>query len=232
MTKTAHPRTADTLRRLRALGRPDQLAAMTRFGLVGVGRLGVAIPELRRLAKAIGSDHALALALWDSAIPDAQILAGLVAEPRRLTSRQMDRWVRGIGAWDVCDGACLNCFRFHPLAWDKVAVWAERKAEFVRRCAFALLAVLAVHDKASADQRFIDALALIERHAGDERNFVKKAANWALRQIGKRNPQLRRAAIACAQRLRQQGSRSARWIAADALRELQRPGKTAAAQGR
>lgn len=193
---------------------------MARFGIVGDQRLGLSVPAMRGIARALGRNHALALALWDTGIPDARIVASMVAEPALLTSRQMDRWVKGFAAWDVCDQTCLNAFCKSPLAWRKLAVWATRQDEFVRRAAFALLATLAVHDKQAGDDSFIAALALVEAAAHDDRNFVKKAVNWALRNIGKRNPALRRAAIQAALRIQQQGTRSARWIAADALREL------------
>lgn len=220
------PAAADTgplaavLRELQSHARPGELAGMARFGIVGAQRLGVAIPVLRGMARRLGRDPALAQALWETAIPDARILASLVAEPAQLSSRQMDAWARGFESWDVCDQTCLNAFCASPLAWSKVQAWATREPEFVRRAAFALLAALAVHDKQAGDAQFIEALALIEAAAGDERNFVKKAVNWALRTIGKRNRALHAAAIAAARRTQQQGSRSARWIATDALREL------------
>jgi 3-methyladenine DNA glycosylase AlkD len=213
-------RLPDTLALLRQHARPDQLAGMARFGIVGDGRLGLSVPVMRTIARGLGRDHALAQALWDTGIPDARIVASMVAEPARLTARQMDQWVKGFNSWDVCDQACQNAFVRSPLAWRKVALWARRQDEFVRRAAFALLACLATHDKQAPDSAFVDALALVEAAAGDERNFVKKAVNWALRGIGKRNAALREAAMACALRIQQQGSKSARWIAADALREL------------
>jgi 3-methyladenine DNA glycosylase AlkD len=200
--------------------RPDQLSGMAKFGLGEESRLGVSVPQLRRIAKQLGRHHPLALDLWNSGSPDAQILAGMVAEPARFTSRQMDAWVKSMRSWDVCDGACLNAFAASPLAWGKVAAWAGRRDEFVRRAAFALLATLAVHDT-TGDPRFLDALELIAQAADDDRNFVRKAVNWALRSIGKRNSRLNAAAIACAHKLHEQDSRAARWIAADALRELQ-----------
>lgn len=193
---------------------------MARFGIAGEGRLGLSVPAMRGMARTLGRDHALAQALWDTAIPDARIVASMVAEPALLTSRQMDAWVKGFAAWDVCDQTCLNAFVKSPLAWRKVETWATRKDEFVRRAAFALLATLAVHDKKAGDTPFITALALVEAAAEDDRNFVKKAVNWALRNIGKRNASLRAHAIAAALRIQQQGSKPARWIAADALREL------------
>ena len=195
---------------------------MARFGIVGKNRLGLSVPAMRAIARTLGRDHTLALALWETGIPDARIVGSMVADPKLLTSRQMDSWVKGFASWDVCDQTCLNAFSKSPLAWRKVAVWARRKDEFVRRAAFALLATLAVHDKQAPDQDFITALALVEDSSGDDRNFVKKAVNWALRNIGKRNTALRSAAIESALRIQQQGGRSARWIAADALRELRR----------
>ncbi len=206
--------------RLRAHARPDQLAGMARFGLTGEGRLGLSVPVMRQLGREIGRDHGLALQLAASGVPDAQILAAYLAEPARLTVAEMNAWVASLAAWDTCDQACGNAFVRSPLAWGRVSVWAARRPEFERRAAFALLAALAVHDKAAEDARFVAALPLIEAAADDERNFVKKAVNWALRQIGKRNAVLREAAIACAEILRERHSRSARWIAADALREL------------
>jgi 3-methyladenine DNA glycosylase AlkD len=175
---------------------------------------------MRRLGRTIGKDHALALALFRTRIPDFQIIAALVAEPERLTGRQMEQWVRAFGSWDVCDQVCLNLFCRSPLAWDKVRLWATRPDEWTRRAAFALLACLAVHDEAAPNRRFISALPWIAEAAGDDRNFVRKAVNWALRQIGKRNPRLRSAAIRTARAIARRDSRSARWIASDALREL------------
>lgn len=206
--------------------RPHELAGMARFGIAGQGRLGLSVPAMRGIARSLGRDHVLAQALWDTAIPDARIVASMVAEPALLTARQMDAWVKGFAAWDVCDQTCQNAFCKSPLAWRKVSTWAKRKDEFVCRAAFALLATLAVHDKKADDATFIEALALVEATAYDNRNFVKKAVNWALRSIGKRNSALCAQAIAAAQRIQQQGYTAARWIAADALREL-KPKKTA-----
>lgn len=205
---------------LRAQARPDALDAMARFGLTGDGRLGLAVPTLRALARGFGRDHALALALWDTGIPDAQILAGMVAEPARLTLTQMDHWVAGMRAWDVCDQACTNAFVKSPLAWELIPRWAAREAEFEKRAGFALLAVAAVHHKTRPDADFLARLPLIEAAAGDERNFVKKAVNWALRQIGKRSPALREPALTVAERLCARDEKSARWIGSDARREL------------
>ena len=219
MPKTNRLQTALAL--LHSNARPEALESLQRFGIVGDDRLGLSVPAMRGMARTLGRDHVLAQALWDTGIPDARIVASMVAEPALLTSRQMDAWVTGFAAWDVCDQTCLNAFVKSPLAWGKVNAWATRKEEFVRRAAFSLLATLAVHDKKANDAPFIAALALVEAAAIDDRNFVKKAVNWALRGIGKRNAALRAQAIAAALRIQQQGSKPARWIAADALRELQ-----------
>jgi 3-methyladenine DNA glycosylase AlkD len=198
----------------------QDLEGMARFGMDLQGRIGWRVPDLRRLAKQIGRDHARALALWDTGIPDAQLLAAFTAEPKAFTSRQMDAWVKTMRSWDVCDQACTNAFAASPLAWEKVDRWAGRQEEFVRRAAFALLASLAVHDKQADDEAFLARLPLVEQAADDERNFVKKAVNWALRQVGKRNAALRGPALALARGLRASSSRAARWIGSDAEREL------------
>ncbi|MCU7374703.1 DNA alkylation repair protein [Paucibacter sp. O1-1] len=213
-------RLAEALQLIRAEARPEALQALARFAIGGEGRLGLSVPQMRDVARQLGRDHELALALWETAIPDAQIVAGLIAEPAKLTLAQMDRWTQGMAAWDVCDQACNNALRKSPLAWARIPVWAASREEFVRRAGYALLAVMAVHDKKRPDADFIALLPLIEAAADDERNFVKKAVNWALRQIGKRSDALLPAAIACAERLRERPEKSARWIGADALREL------------
>lgn len=215
---------ADLMEELRSRGRPGQLEAMARFGLTGEARLGVPMPMLRRMARSIGRNHATARRLRKTGIPDAQILASLVAEPARMTPAELTRWARQARAWDVCDQTCLNTFVHSEHAWRMVREWSSAKGEFVRRAAFALLACLAVHDARAADAQFSRALRLIARAAEDERNAVKKGVNWALRAVGKRNARLRRDAIRAARALQAEGApASARWIAADALRELRRP---------
>ena len=211
----------DVLAELHAKASPANVAGMARFGIVGVQRLGVSMPDLRRIAKAAGRDHQLALALWRTGIPEARIVAALVDQPGQLTEQQMDDWVAEFEAWDVCDQVCMNLFDKTPLAWQKVRDWAERDEEFVRRAAFALLACLAWHDKAAGDERFVELLPLIARAGTDQRNYVKKAVSWALRTIGKRNAQLNQAAIQTARELQQLDAKAARWIGADALRELE-----------
>ncbi|MCV2358302.1 DNA alkylation repair protein [Paucibacter sp. TC2R-5] len=208
------------LQLLKQQARPEQLGAMVKFGLTGDARLGLSVPALRAMAKQLGMDHAMALVLWDTAIPDAQILATLLADPKQLSVSEMNHWTEGMRSWDVCDQTCLNAFRRSPLAWARIPVWAHSDAEFVKRAAFSLLAVLAVHDKKRADADFIALLPLIAAAADDERNFVKKSVNWALRQIGKRSCVLLPLAIQLAEQLHDRPEKAARWIGADALREL------------
>jgi len=212
---------ADVLAELRAKASPVNVEGMARFGMTPDRRLGVSVPDLRKIARQAGRDHALALELWRTGIPEAQIVASMIADPRQLTDAQMEEWVRDLNSWDVCDQTCMNLFDKSPLAWQKVLDWSEREEEFVKRAAFSLIASLAWHDKKATDEQFIALLPVIRREATDERNYVKKAVNWALRHIGKRNRALNAAAIATAQEIQQLDSRAARWIAADALRELQ-----------
>jgi 3-methyladenine DNA glycosylase AlkD len=193
---------------------------MARFGIDTSSAIGVAVPELRLLARRLGRNQKLAEQLWASGIHEARTLASLVADPNTIARSTMDRWTRDFQSWDICDACCCNLFDRTPYAWQKIGKWARSEHEYVRRAAFSTLAGLAVHDKDAPDRLFLNALALIERYAFDERNFVRKAVNWALRNIGKRNARLLPAAIACARRIRLQDTQSARWIAADALREL------------
>jgi 3-methyladenine DNA glycosylase AlkD len=206
---------------LRAKARPDQLDGMARFGMAPEGRLGVSVPDMRAIAKRAGRDHALALALWDTGIAEARMVASMVGDPKQLTEAQMDAWVAGFNSWDVCDQVCMNLFDKSPLAWKKVREWAARDEEFVKRAAFALIACLAWHDKNAADEQFIALLPVIKDGAEDNRNFVKKAVSWALRHIGKRNATLNRAALETAREIAQVDSKAARWIASDAIRELE-----------
>ena len=210
----------EVLDRLRSLADPEAKAGMARFGIETGTALGISIPTLRALARDIGRDHGLAEELWASGVHEARILAALVDDPKLVTEEQMERWVVQIDSWDVCDGVCSTLFDRSPFAYDKAAEWSARDEEFVKRAGFVLMAALAVHDKKAPDERFLEMLPLIERESHDERNFVKKAVNWALRGIGKRDRSLNAAAIAAGERIRAQGSRAARWIAADALREL------------
>lgn len=210
----------EALARLHAHAHPDQLAGMAKFGLVGDKRLGLSVPEMRQIARELKRDHSLALALWDTGIPEALMVASMIDDPKQLTEDQMDDWVKDFMTWDVCDQVCGNLFDKSPLAWKKVTEWSGRDEEFAKRAAFALTAYLAWHDRTSPDEQFMALLPLIRRAATDERNYVKKAVNWALRGVGKRNRALNAAAIEMAHKIAQMDSKSARWIASDALREL------------
>ena len=205
---------------LEAQANPANVAGMARYGISTDHTLGVPIPALRAMAKRAGKDHRLAGELWASGIHEARILASMVAEPARLSSAQMDRWARDFDSWDVCDQTCQNLFRYTPLARAKAARWAGAKREFVRRAGFALMAGLAADRNQVSDAQFEAFLKLIAGAAADDRNMVKKAVNWALRQIGKRNARLLEKAIAAAEGIERMDSRAARWIAKDALREL------------
>ena len=209
------------LEKLKDKASPDKLEGMARFGIAVEQRLGVAVPDMRRLAKGLGKNHELALELWSTGIDEARIVAGMIADPKKLTADQMDDWVRGFNSWDVCDQVCMNLFDKSPLAWGKIYDWSIREEEFVKRAAFALIACLAWHDKTMHDEKFIELLPVIVQGATDSRNFVKKAVNWALRHIGKRNLYLNEAAIDTAKAIQQLDSKAARWIASDAIRELE-----------
>jgi len=221
-TKVRRPQVSarQVLARLEALGDPRIRAAMVRFGVFAKKAYGISTPALQRLAREIGHDHELAEQLWHSGVHEARCLAFFIAEPQKVTEAQMERWARDFYSWDIVDGTCRYLFLYTPFAWKKVYEWSRRKEEYVKRAAFSLMAYLAVHDKQALDVKFERLLPILRREAADERNFVRKAVNWALRQIGKRNLRLNRAAIAAAKKIRAVDSPAARWIAADALREL------------
>jgi 3-methyladenine DNA glycosylase AlkD len=215
------PSPEEILSRLHALANPDNVAGMERYGINTHNTLGISIYTLRPLAKEIGQDHDLALALWDSGIHEARILASYIDEPARVTDAQLERWVADFDSWDVCDQVC-DLFGKTPFAYPKAFEWSQRQEEFVKRAGFVLMAELAAHDKIAPDEKLAQFLPVIARESTDERNFVKKAVNWALRNIGKRNLHLNELAIETAGHIRQTfGSKAARWIASDALRELQ-----------
>jgi len=211
----------DVLDKLQGKAKPEQLEGMAKFGMKVEQRLGVSIPDMRKLAKEIGRDHKLALDLWRTGIAEARIVASMVGDPDKLTEEQMEDWVKGINSWDVCDQVCMNLFEKNHLAWKKIVNWSEREEEFVKRTAFSLIACLAWHDKKASDEKFIELFPVIIRGATDERNFVKKAVNWALRNIGKRNLNLNEAAINTAKEIKRLDSKAARWVASDAIRELE-----------
>ena len=199
---------------------PASVRGMATVGINPENNYGICMPRLMATAKRIGTDHALAQELWASGIRDARILATMVEDPALVTGRQMDSWAKDFNSWDVCDSACMRVFWRAEGARGKIAQWSRSREEFVKRAAFSLLAFLAIHDKKAPDREFEKFLPLIERAASDDRNYVKKAVNWALRTIGKRSLSLNRAAVKVAAKLSKSKSKSARWIGADALREL------------
>jgi 3-methyladenine DNA glycosylase AlkD len=204
----------EILERLQEKARPDQLEGMARFGIRGEKRLGVSIPE-------VGKNHELALKLWASGFEDARILASMVEVPEQVSEKQMEDWVKDLGSWDVCDQLCTNLLDRVKGIRKKIVDWSRREGEFVRRAAFSLIAVISVHDKQVPDEEFTAFFPLIEQGALDERNYVKKAVSWALRNIGKRNSNLNRMALETARGIRELDSKAARWVASDAIRELE-----------
>jgi 3-methyladenine DNA glycosylase AlkD len=208
------------MKELKSHANPKNVEGMARFGINPKNTLGISIPVLRKMAKKAGTDHELATKLWATGVHEARILACLVDDPETVTDDQMEKWVRGFDSWDVCDLCCANLFDRTENAHDKAIEWANRSEEFVKRAGFALMAALASHDKAASNEAFVRFLPVVVDNSTDERNFVKKAVNWALRQIGKRNLALNKKAVRAAKKIRLLDSKSARWIASDALREL------------
>lgn len=210
----------EILRQLESLSDPEAVAGMARFGINPSNTYGVSIPNLRKIAKETGKNHLLAQQLWQSGIHEARILASMVDNPENVTEEQMENWVDDFDSWDVCDQCCSNLFDKTEFAYRKAIEWSMREEEFVKRAGFVLMAVLAVHDKEAKDEEFLRFLPIIKRESTDDRNFVKKAVNWALRQIGKRNLHLNKGAIETAKEIQKMESRSSKWIASDAIREL------------
>jgi 3-methyladenine DNA glycosylase AlkD len=210
----------EVLKKLRSLSNPEAVAGMARFGISPKNTYGVSIPVLRKMAKRIGKDHLLARKLWVSGVHEARILAGMVDDPEAVSEEQMEKWVKDFDSWDVCDQICSNLFDQTRFAHKKAIEWSKRDEEFVKRAGFVLMAALAVHDKEKSDREFEKFFFLIKKEATDERNFVKKAVNWSLRQIGKRSAYLNRLAIKTAEMIQKRNSKAAKWVAADALREL------------
>ena len=210
----------DVIQKLKSMANHKNVQGMARYGINPQNNLGISIYLLRPLAKKIGPNHHLALQLWDSGIHDARLLAVFIDDPKQVTGEQMNRWAHTFDSWDICDQACTSLFDQTNHAWKKVFEWAPRSEEFERRAAFSLLAGLAVHDKNATDQKFEATFPLMKQYATDERNYVKKAVNWALRNIGKRNTKLNEKTIQLAQEILTMDSQSATWIARDALREL------------
>jgi 3-methyladenine DNA glycosylase AlkD len=201
---------------------------MSRFGINVDQAFGISMVDIRALAKTIGKDHQLALDLWETGFHESRILSTIIDTPAKVTEDQMEHWVSEFDSWDVCDQCCSNLFSRTPFAVQKAKEWSLRDEEYVRRAGFVLMAALAVHDKKADDDLFMDFLKMIGSEAADDdRPFVRKAVNWALRQIGKRNAHLQEEAIRTAESVRTRGTKSARWIAADALRELRSEKTTA-----
>ena len=215
--------TATVLAWLRARGSKRNRDGMARYGIVAPKVFGVSVGTLRDYGKKLGRDHALAGELWKTGWYEARMLASFVDDPAAVTPAQMDRWARDFDNWAICDTICFHLFDRTPHAWKKVKAWAGKRDEFVKRASFALLASLSVHDKKAPDAPYLAGLRLIERGASDDRNFVKKAVNWALRSIGKRNPALNAASVALSRRLASSSAPAARWVGKDALRELTSP---------
>lgn len=201
---------------------PKNVAGMARFGIHPKSEvLGISIPKLREIAKIIKKDHKLALKLWKSKIHEAKILAGFIADSEILTEKQMDGWIKDFDSWDIVDQVCSNLFDKTEFVYKKIFEIAERNKEFEKRTAFTLMATLSVQNKKMSNSKFLKFFPLIKKASLDERNFVKKAVNWALRQIGKRNSELNGKALRLAKQIQKIDSESARWIANDAIRELE-----------
>lgn len=210
----------EIIRELKKQANSKNKEVMVRFGINYNNTLGVSVPVLRKMAKDIGKNHELALRLWDSGIHEARLVAIFIGEIDKVTEAQMDRWVKDIDSWDICDQACGNLFDKTPFAYKKVYEYVRRKEEFVRRVGFVLMATLSVHDKKAKNKDFERFFPLIKKYSTDERNFVKKAINWALRQIGKRNLVLNKKAVKIGKEILKKDSKSAKWIANNAIREL------------
>ena len=214
----------EIIKRLAALENPENIAGMRRFGIVAKKAFGIAAPELKQIAigikKTAENRHELALELWESEIHEARILAYLIDDLTKVTPEQMDAWAADFDNWAICDGTCGHLFRKTAFAYEKAFEWSEHEGEFIKRAGIVLMACLAIHDTQTDDREIAGFLPVLEKHSNDERNFVKKAVNWALRQIGKRNLNLHKLAVEAAERIRGRDTRAARWIAADALREL------------
>jgi 3-methyladenine DNA glycosylase AlkD len=202
----------EILKQLKSLSSPKAAEGMARFGINTNNTYEVSIPAMRKVAMEVGRDHSLARQLWESGVHEARILAGMVDEPERVTEEQMEKWAKEFDSWDVCDQCCMNLFEKTEFAWKKAAGWSSMEEEFVKRAGFVLMVVLAVHDKEAADENFERSFPIIKREAADERNFVRKAVNWALRQIGKRNLNLNRKAAETAREIQKMESKSAQWL--------------------
>lgn len=210
----------DILQRLKYLSDPEAIEGMARYGIATWKAYGISLPNLRKIARETGKDHDLAQRLWEADIRETRILAFMIDIPKMVTEDQMESWVKDFDSWDVCDGCCQDLFGETEFAYQKASEWSSHDKEFIKRAGFVMMAKLAVNDKKADDEKFAEFLSIVKRESSDDRNFVKKAVNWALRQIGKRNLPLNKMAIRTAEEVQQIDSRSARWIASDAMREL------------
>jgi 3-methyladenine DNA glycosylase AlkD len=208
------------LAELEAMGTQQVRDSFPRYGITAPQAYGVSIANIQKLAKRLGRSHELAEALWETGWYEARLLTSFIDEPERVTAAQMDRWCRDFDNWGICDTLCFHLFDRTPHAWKKVAQWSNKREEFVKRASFALLASLAGHDKKAGNEQFLETLPLIERAAADDRNFVKKGVNWALRRVGRRNAVLHEASVALSRRLVASPDAAARWVGRDALKEL------------
>lgn len=211
------------IKELKKNGSEYNREGMKRFGINVEKAFGVNVPVMRSLAKVIGKNHQLAIELWESGYHEARHVASMIDDPKLVSTAQMNKWVRDFNSWDICDGTCSNLFRKTPHAIEKIFEWCEKKDEFIRRAGFSLMCYVAVHHKTRDDEEFLEFFPLIKKYSTDERNFVKKAVNWALRQIGKRSEYLNKEALKLAKEIQAIDSKAAKWIAADAIRELTNP---------
>jgi len=210
----------ELIAKLRSLANPENVKGMARYGISAKGTLGISMIKIREIGKEIGVDHKLALKIWQAGIHEARILASIIDDPKQVNKKQMESWAKDFDSWDVCDQVCTNLFDKTPLAFEMVRKWAKDKREFVKRSAFSVIAGLSLQDVDATDRELAQFFPIIKKASTDERNFVRKAVNWALRNLGKRNPRLNKLAIKTAREIQKIDSKAARWIAADALREL------------
>lgn len=210
----------EILEKLKPLSNPEAIEFMAKYGITPEKTYGVSIPNLRRLARETGTNHELAQQLWASDIRETRILASMIDDPLIVTEEQMEKWVKDFDYWEICDQCCQNLFGKTKFAYQKAIEWSSSDKEFIKRAGFVLMARLAVGDKKADDEQFEKFLPIIKKEASDSRNYVKKAVNWALRQIGKRNLHLNKKAIETAKEIHKTDSKSAKWIASDAIREL------------
>ena len=208
------------MKQLKSMGDPKNIEGMGRFGIKTDNNLGVSVTTIRNYAKKIGKNHELAVNLWESGIRDARMVAACIEDPNTVSEEQVDKWVRDLDSWDICDHCCGHFFDQTPFAYKKVREWTKSNELFVKRAGFSLIAWLAVHDKKKNDSEFESFLKIIKRESTDERNYVKKAVNWALRQIGKRNYKMNKKALSISKEIQKLDSKAAKWIASDAIREL------------